>query len=733
MINNISIFLNLFFMNMSTLQNTADHQRQTTSPVNKALRLSPLALLLASCFLPSAHAADQVLEEINVKTTREQKRDYEVSQTRTATKIPVALRDTPQTVNIVNLPVLREQNASSVQDALQNVAGLSFSVGDGQRDQVTIRGFSAILDQFVDGVRDDAMYFRDLSNTERIEVLKGPASVLYGRGSSGGLVNRVTKKPFDTSLTEIGLTAGTAGQRRAELDLNIPSSQKGTAFRLTGALEDSSNFRNQYFLERNAIAPSFSYQISPDTKVLLQADYLHDKRLADQGVPGYRGRPVDVPVETYFGAANGKDRAFIQSDVYSASVSLDHKFSDNWQWHSVVRSYDFALNRNYTTNTVKDGVTPTLTIAHASRQRNENGTYWQNELTQKLQTGSVKHLILYGVELGYQNKGEFLRSRANAATYNLFAPQLVTLPALPDNTPVSTNVLNKVDIAGVYLQDLMTITPEWKVMAGLRYDQLRQSRDDLTPKNQDLRRTDKTVSPRIGLIWQPQISTSVYATWNRSFQPVSDLFTLRNNSDQLKPSETVNKEIGVKYDWNAQASITASVFDMSQTNIQVADPANANFSLPVGRQSTRGVELSFTGYLTPEWQVLAGYAWMRGRIDQSTELTSAKTPFQGNTASLTPTHSMNLWLRHQLTPQWYVAVGGRAESARFASADNLLTLPGYGVMQLGAGYQSEKLDVSLTLGNVLNRKYFVAAHSGANDYNMPGAPRSLTASLRYRF
>lgn len=720
-------------MIMSTLPKSAVHQQKSTSSASKTLRLSPLALLLASCFLPSAYAADQVLEEIKVNTTREQKRDYEVSQTRTATKIPVALRDTPQTVNIVNLPVLREQNASSVQDALQNVAGLSFSVGDGQRDQVTIRGFSAILDQFVDGVRDDAMYFRDLSNTERIEVLKGPASVLYGRGSSGGLVNRVSKKPFDTSLTEIGLTAGTAGQRRAELDLNIPSSQKGTAFRLTGALEDSSNFRNQYFLERNAIAPSFSYQISPDTKVLLQADYLHDKRLADQGLPGYRGRPVDVPVETYYGVANSKERTFIQSDVYSASVTLDHKFNDNWQWHSVVRSYDFSLNRNYTNNTVKDGATPTVTIAYASRQRNENGTYWQNELTQKLQTGSVKHLMLYGVELGYQNKAEFLRSRANAATYNLFAPQLIAVPALPDNTPVSTNVINKVDIAGVYLQDLMTITPEWKVMAGLRYDQLRQSRDDLTPKNQDLRRTDKTVSPRIGLIWQPQISTSVYATWNRSFQPVSDLFTLRNNSDQLKPSETVNKEVGVKYDWNAQASITASVFDMSQTNIQVADPANANFSLPVGRQSTRGVELSFTGYLTPEWQVLAGYAWMRGRIDQSTELTSAKTPFQGNTASLTPTHSMNLWLRHQLTPQWYVAVGGRAESARFASADNLLTLPGYGVMQLGAGYQSEKLDVSLTLGNVLNRKYFVAAHSGANDYNMPGAPRSLTASLRYRF
>ncbi len=700
----------------------------------KIFRPHPLSLLIASLFCTQSAYADQKLEDIRVNSQRDNTQSYEVTQSKTATKIPAALRDIPQTINIVSLPLLREQNATSLQDALQNVPGLSFSVGDGQRDQVSLRGFSAITDQFVDGVRDDAMYFRDLSNIERVEVLKGPASVLYGRGSAGGLINRVTKKPLPQQFREIAFNLSSGGQRRAELDLNANTDSGVAAFRLTGAFEDTTNFRNQYFLERQALAPSAQFQLTPDTRVLVQADYLHDKRLADQGLPGYRGRPVAADITTYYGAQNGKQRAYIQSDVKSATITLDHSFSPELKLHSVLRTYDFALNRNYTTNTsIKDGAVPTVTISQSQRFRDEDGSYWQNELSQKLTTGNLRHQILYGLELAYQTKGEYLRTRNNVGTYNLFNPVLATLSPLPDNTPVSTNTQTRLRIAALYLQDLISIDRNWKLLTGARYDRLQQERDDLTPKNQDLQRTDNTLSPRIGLVYQPSETLALYASWNRSFQPIADTFTFRANSDQLKPTQTVNKEIGAKYDLNASASLTLSVFDMSQTNIQVADPANPNFSLPVGRQSTQGLELSFSGALNRDWQVMTAYAWMKGRIDQSTELTSAKTPFQGNTASLTPTHTFNLWLKHQLNQHYYLAIGGRAESARFAAPDNLLTLPGYGVLQLGAGYQSAKMDIYLTLKNVLNRQYFVAAHSGANDYNMPGEPRTLTASVRYRF
>jgi catecholate siderophore receptor len=659
---------------------------------------------------------------------------YESTESSSATKTNVPLRDVPQTVNVVPKAVMRDQNALSVQDALQNVPGLSFSVGDGQRDQVTIRGFTAISDQFVDGVRDDAMYFRDLSNIERIEVLKGPASVLYGRGSAGGLINRVTKKPAANPVQEVGATIGSEGQKRAEFDVGTASADKSILVRLTGAVEDSTGFRNQYFLERRALAPSVTFKLRPQTSVTVQADYLHDKRLADQGVPSFRGRPVDAPVETYYGAANGRDRAFVQSDVKSATITLDHAFSDDLRLHSVLRAYDFQLDRNYTTIAkVTDAAPPTVTISQTRRVRDEQGQYWQNELSHKLNWGPTRHRILYGVELGRQRKGEVLASRANVATYDLFNPVLATLSPLPSTTVPSANNDNRVNIAALYLQDHVTLNPQWKLLGGLRYERLEQDRDDRTSRNLDLHRVDHPLSPRLGAVYQPNEQLSLYAAFSRSFQPIADSFSFRANSDQLKPTETDSKEVGIKFDLNGKATLAAALFDMTQSNIQVADPANPSFSLPVGKQRTKGLELTATGEVAPRWEVVSGYAYMRGKIAESTENTSAGTPFQGNTAALTPRHTFSLWIKHKLNGGFWVGGGGRAEAARYASPDNLTVLPGYGVVHAGAGYEQERFDVTVTLKNLLNRKYYVSGHSGANDYNMPGEPRSLLVAARYRF
>lgn len=699
-------------------------------------KIRPMPCLVAVAVAMIGHntEAETTLPDIVVTEKNEQAESYEVLNSATATKINVPLRDVPQAVNVVPKAVLRDQNAMSVQDALQNVPGLSFSVGDGQRDQVTIRGFTAINDQFVDGVRDDALYFRDLSNIERIEVLKGPASVLYGRGSAGGLINRVTKKPLADPVLEVGATVGSKGQRRSEFDLGTASEDKQALFRLTGALEDSTGFRNQYFLQRQAIAPSATFKPSPDTSVTVQADYLKDKRLADQGVPSFRGRPVDVPIETYYGAANGKDRAFVQSEVKSETVTLDHAFAADLTLHSVLRNDDFSLDRNYTTiGTVTATANPTVSIAQTRRLRDEDGIYLQNELSQKLQWGDTRHQVLYGLELGRQNKSELLKSRSNVATYSLFNPVLVNLSLLPDSVVPSADNKNRINIAALYLQDLMTLTPHWKVLGGVRYDRLKQQRDDRTAKNMDLQRTDNTLSPRLGAVFQPTGQVSLYAAYSKSFQPIADSFSFRVNSDTLQPTETVNKEIGAKLDIGAKATVTAALFDMSQTNIQVADPADPNFSLPVGKQGTRGIELTFIGELAPAWELISGYSNMNGTIEESTERTSAGTPFKGNTAALTPRHTLNLWLKHKLNERYYVAAGGRAESSRYASPDNLTVLPGYGVINLGGGYESKTIDVTVTLKNLLNRTYYVSAHSGANDYNMPGEPRSVLVSARYRF
>ena len=658
---------------------------------------------------------------------------YDTPAATSATTVAIPLRDVPQVVNVVPLTVLRDQNALSLQDALQNVPGLSFSVGDGQRDQVTIRGFSAITDQFIDGVRDDALYYRDLSNIERIEVLKGPASVLYGRGSAGGIVNRITKKPRAQPQREVGATIGSEGQRRTEFDFGTANADKTVLLRVAGAVEDSKGFRQQYFLQREAIAPSITWKLGAQTSLTAQADYLRDKRLADQGVPSFRGKPVNVPMETYYGAANGRDRAFVQSEVSSGTLTLDHAFSDALKFHSVLRGYDFQLDRNYTTIArVTEGKTPGVTISQTRRLRDERGHYWQNELTQKGQWGGMQHQLLYGVELGRQTKSELLRSRANVATYDLFRPVLATLAPLPSSLAASTDVANLVDITAGYVQDHVTFNPRWKLLAGLRYERLEQVRDDRTARNQDLRRVDRPLSPRAGLVYQPDDRWSMYAAFSRSFQPLADSFSFRANSDQLKPTETENREIGVKYDFD-RASVSAALFDMSQSNIQVQDPANALFSLPVGKQRTRGLEVSASGEIAPRWELIGGYSLMRGRITDSTERTSAGTPFAGNTAALTPRHTFAVWVKRRLERGFWVGIGGRAESSRFASPDNLTALPGYGVVHAGVGYDTDKFSVTVTLKNLLDRKYFVSAHSGANDYNMPGEPRSLLVAARYRF
>lgn len=700
--------------------------------LNDASRLVGAAM--TALIAHGAHAQTATLPEIEVRAPAAAASAYEVTASAAATKTATALRNVPQIVNVVPKALMRDQNALSVQDALQNVPGLGFSVGDGQRDQVAIRGFSAITDQFVDGVRDDALYFRDLSNVERIEVLKGPASVVYGRGSAGGLVNRVSKKPSADPVMELSATLGSRGQQRAEFDIGATSGAKQVQMRLTGAVEDSRSFRSQYFLERQAFAPSATFVLSPSTKVTLQADYLRDKRLADQGVPSYRGRPVAVPIDTYYGAANGRDRAFVQSIVKSGTVTLDHVMSDALSLHTVLRGYEYALDRNYTTiGAIAGDAVPTVSISQARRLRDENGVYLQNEVSQQARWGELVHHLLYGLEIGKQDKAEVLRSRPNAATYDLFHPVLANLPVLPSGLAASNDNRNQVRIAALYLQDLVSFNAHWKMLAGVRFDQLKQTRDDRTARNLDLQRTDHTAAPRAGLIYQPQEQVSLYAAFSKSIQPLADAFSYRGNSDQLEPTQTVNREAGVKVDLGAKASFTAALFEMSQTNIQVADPANAAFSISAGKQRTRGLELGLNGEIAPHWDLAAGYAYMDGKIVESTELTSAKTPFRGNTSALTPRHTFNAWLKRSFGNGYHVAGGARAESARFAAPDDLTVLPGYGVIHLGAGYETGRFGVTLTLKNVLGRDYFAAAHSGANDYNMPGEPRSLLVTARYRF
>lgn len=674
------------------------------------------------------------LPTISVKADKESSLKQEVGQASSATKGLMQLKDVPQIVNVVPKQVLREQTVTSMQGALQNVAGLSFSVGDGQRDQVMIRGFSAITDNYVDGIRDDALYFRDMSNVERIEVLKGPASVLYGRGSAGGLVNKINKKPIDQSLREVSLIGSTTGQRRAEVDVNEKVAEN-VKVRLTGAVEDSDGYRDQAFLKRQAVAPSVQWDITDKTKLLLQADYLHDNRLADQGFPTdpITGKPVKTNPKTFYGALNGKEVGDVDTEISSQTISLNHEFNDNFKYHGAVRHYNYSLDRQYSVVSHQDPdknklPADQIQLSQNKRIRNEDGVYVQQELSALFNTGFLKHNTLIGVEYSKQHKDELVWSKARQIT-NIFNPQLENWTPLDTNIDADTNNTNTFENYGVYLQDLMTVTDQLKVLVGLRYDNLSQDRDDQSSKNVDLNRTDNTYSPRIGVVYQPVNNLSLYTSYNRSFQPLADSFVFYKNSDDLRPTKTENYEIGAKWDVNDQLNVTLALFEMSQTNIQNKDPNDPKglTAILAGEQKTKGVELSLTGHLTDQLSVLAGYSYMDGKIEKSA------IGFTGNHSALTPNNTANLWLKYQINDHWYAAVGGRGESSRFSASDNKNVLPGYAVVNAALGYQSERYDVNLNLNNLFDRDYFVSGHSGANDSNMMGDPLNAQVALRYRF
>lgn len=683
------------------------------------------------------------VREIAVKDGRDNDaQSYVAEEATTATKTTTPLRDLPQAVNVVPQQVIRDQAAGSMQDVLRNVPGVGFSHGDGQRDQVTIRGFSAIFDQFIDGVRDDALYFRDLSNIERIEVLKGPAAVLYGRGSSGGLINRVTKKPKAGAFGDVTLTGGRFDLLRGSADVNTQLGER-MALRITGAYEDSGNYRDQQFLERHNVAPSLSFQLNAQTKLLLQAEYAKDKRVTDFGIPSFNGRPVKVPIGTYYGSGNAKRDDYTRTDVYSGTATLDHRFNEAWSVRNATRYYNYRLDRN---NTLPGGTvdTATLTVGRNRGEiaRHEQGLFNQTDVIFKHTLGGFKQDWLMGLELGRQDKDAAFVNQANIDRVSIFNPGGKVAPPISAATRAGNAAIpstTTLDVVGVYAQNQIALAKEWKAVAGVRYDYFRQDTEfarTLAP----LSRIDRTWSPRAGLIWQPSETASYYLSFSQSFQPSGEAFAISASNAANEPEATQNREIGTKLDFvDGAISVTGALFNLERTNIKTTDPANPTRLINTGKQRTNGVELTANGRLPEGWDLLAGYAYLDGRIVESkTSVASPQTPvvripLQGKRPSLTPTHSAFVWAVKELGHGFSVGGGVNYVGERFASPSNAVVLPDYWTADLAAFYRTKQYDISLNLKNVTNKEYIISSHGSNDNLILPGPPIGVAVSVRYKF
>ncbi|MDN2715239.1 TonB-dependent siderophore receptor [Janthinobacterium sp. SUN120] len=716
--------------------------QQQRKPGCKPITIAVLGALTLGA-TPLAAWAQESLPAVTVTASKD-KDGYVAATSASGTKTEMALRDVPQTINVVPAAVIRDQNAMSIQDIMKNIPGVGLSTGDGQRDQVFIRGFTAIGDQFVDGFRDDALYFRDLSNVERLEVIKGPAAVLYGRGSSGGLVNRITKKP-GVDIADVALSLTNTAGRRGEVDVGRVG--ETVDWRVTGARELSDSYRDQQFINRTALAPSVAIRLSSATKLLLQGDYLEDRRLTDFGIPSYQGRPVAVDAGTYYGAANARDADFSQSRVVSTAATLTHKFSDTLSLRNAFRYYDYHLDRNNTNisgnvNEVKG----TMSLGHAKLNRDESGWFNQTELTQKLVTGTMRHEVLYGAEFGKQNKDA--NSWAAIAVTTSAKPVSIFNPVLPvvDRSKLGarSDTFGTYDTAAAYVQDAISFSDEWKALAGLRYDRYKQQSrlaNALGVTTADLSRTDSAYSPRAGLVWQPGATQSYYASWSRSFQPSGENFALAANNADLAPETTRNTEVGAKYDlWGGRANATVSLFRLERDNIKTSDPIT-NRIVPVGTQRTDGLELTFNADLHDGWKMMAGYAYLDATItdsiakDKSVNVpggtVAREVPVKGKRATLTSRNTANLWLTKDLGHGFTVGGGANAVGSRFANPGNTVVLPGYVTADAMAAYRTGRYEVQLNVNNIGDTRYIVSGHGSSPNLSLPGAPRNVALTLRY--
>lgn len=679
-----------------------------------------LALAIATLFSPLAYADDAELPPVTVRATSTA--DPVHGSGSVATKLDVPLRDVPQAVQVVGKELIREQGALEMKEVLRNVSGVATAQGEGRRDQFYIRGFDAMRDTLVDGMRDDSLYFRDLGNVERIEVLKGPAAALYGRGSAGGVINRVTKKPVAKTLREAMLTVGSYDLRRLDVDLGGALGSEAS-FRLTGAYEASDSYRDVVHSERSVLAPSIAWTAGKDTSFLLQTEFLHQRRTPDRGIPSVNGVPADVPVNNFY----GEKYDYANTDGRNLRFSVEHVVNDKL----ILRN-----NFQYSTLSLDAVNTRTLGLTASDTQVRRQITYFpqhqtnyfnQTEAVYKLDTGTLQHTFLGGVELGYQKADRLTKSTNNVNTVSLQSPQQML--AAPDLAALPTTL--DVDFKGrteaLYAQDLISFSQQWKALAGVRFDRFKQTQDDHL-QNVTQERTDSVWSPRIGLVYQPNAAHSLYGSLSRSFQPAAnDLFYNGQDLGMVKPLESLLREVGLKSEWlDGRLLSTVALYQIMQRNALTTDPSDPSGQRRVqtGEQQSKGLEVDLSARLLPGWKVFGNYTLNQARITQSNDVS---IPI-GNRPANIPRHAAGLWSTYEVGHGFTIGGGVFYVGDRYALEDNKVKLPAYTRVDAMLGYKANRWEAGLNIGNITNRTYYESANN--NNQIQPGAPRSATLFVR---
>jgi len=652
---------------------------------------------------------------------------YRSDATSSATRTLTDLRDIPQSIAVVGKQQIADQSLKSIADVVNYVPGITSHQGENNRDQLVIRGVSTSADFFLNGMRDDVQYYRDLYNLERIEVLKGPNAMSFGRGGGGGVVNRVAREAGFSKLRELVITGGSFRDRRVVGDIDQPLSRK-VALRLTGVYENSDSFRQFVDLERYGINPSVTINAGADTRITLGYEHFHDGRVADRGISSYAGRPVDVPIETYFGNPND---SHVRARVDRWYGTLQKQFSRVLITNrTMFGNYDRAY-QNYVPGAVNAARTLVAITAYNNSTQRRNW-FNQTDATWFAATGRVKHTLLFGADFGRQLTDNFRNTGFfNNTSTSIQAPlanPVISTPVTYRQSPTDADNHVTTNLAAGFVQDQMEVSRHVQLLAGLRFDYF-----DLQFHNrrtlENFRRIDRLVSPRAGIVIKPVTRLSLYGSYSVSYLPSSgDQFSsLTVVTQQVKPESFTNYEVGAKWDVRDNLTVITALYRQDRTNTRSTDPNDPTRILQTGSQRTNGFEAGINGNVTRSWTIAGGYTRQNAFITSAT--TAART---GAQVAMVPHNMFSLWNKLQLMSKLQVGVGIIHRSDMYAAIDNTVTLPGYTRVDAAVFVPiSERWKLQANLENLLNRQYYVNA-DGNNNIS-PGSPRAARVSLIARF
>jgi len=672
---------------------------------------------------------------------------FKTDESSTATKMNIPLNEIPQGVGVANQPLIQSQQDIYFADAAENISGVNRDVllaGD-VGNALTIRGLplGIFSNYYRDGFAFDGMVPSDSTDVDRVEILKGPASVLYGRATSSGIVNLITKEPLPATHVVFTLQADRFGAVRPTFDITGPIGSSDKLFyRLNAELADTSTFRNYFHDRRYFLAPALTWKPEKTTTIRFLIEYLHGLATTDYGIPALGDRPAPVPISSYYGEP--WQHSTLQNET--GSVDVSHNLTSRWvvrsrfratltDWNYLDTSLGYLLPDNQTFTRYDEDLAYPLRLYD-----------WQTDLTGIFKTGGIEHNFLVGFEYGFESvvqRGVF----SDAPPINLYNPvyfsqttpsaaALATYffnPNDPDYFPLSGTT--RLMTHGGYLQDQISLLPKLKILAGVRFEGFTQKYDELDYDTHN-RQSNVSVLPRIGITYQVLQPLSLYASWSRSFSPTLAA-QFGPNGQPFVPEKGTQYEVGARTsEFHGRLSSSVALYRIRSSNLLITNPGNPLASIQLGEVESKGVEFDTSGRILPGWNVTLAYAY-----NEATIISDPVYPV-GNTLQNAPRYSGSIWTVYEIQRGSLrgLSFGGgiQARSYRYVDPSDDVVLPGYARVDATASYvfgpshkEEKRYRIAVNIQNLGNRLYYVSGNTPLDIF--PGSPINAMMEFQVRY